>query len=239
MKRILLLLIFAVLLTSCSKREDTLVLVTEAGFAPYEYYENNKVVGIDIDIAKEIAKKLDKELVIKDIAFDSIINELNSDKADFALAGMSITEERKEEIDFSIEYAESKQVVVALKNSNIESVDDLNNKTIAVQLGSVADTYVSENIKSAKVIRQKKFLTASEDIKSKKADCLIMDLLPATELVKNNSELIILDIELFTDKYAAAVAKGNDELLTEINKVITELINSGKIDEFTLNHTSK
>lgn len=180
-----------------------------------------------------------KELVIKDIAFDSIINELNSGKADFALAGMSITEERKEEVDFSIEYAESKQVIIALKNTNIKTVSDLNNKTIAVQLGSVADTYVSENIKTAKIIRQKKFLTASEDIKSKKANCLIMDLLPATELVKNNSELTILDIELFTDKYAVAVAKGNNELLKEINNVLNELINSGKINEFTLNHTSK
>ncbi|MFA6777567.1 MAG: ABC transporter substrate-binding protein [Bacilli bacterium] len=205
----------------------------------YEYYENNKVVGIDIDIAKEIAQSLGKELVIKDIAFDSIINELNSGKADFALAGMSITEERKEEVDFSIEYAESKQVIIALKNTNIKTVSDLNNKTIAVQLGSVADTYVSENIKTAKIIRQKKFLTASEDIKSKKANCLIMDLLPATELVKNNSELTILDIELFTDKYAVAVAKGNNELLKEINNVLNELINSGKINEFTLNHTSK
>ncbi|MDD2208228.1 MAG: ABC transporter substrate-binding protein [Bacilli bacterium] len=237
MKKLILLIMFCVFLTGCLKKENTLVLVTEAGFAPYEYYENNEVVGIDIDIAREIAKSLDKELVIKDIAFDSIINELNSGKADFALAGMSITEERKEEVDFSVEYAESKQVIIALKNSKIKSQSDLNNKTIAVQLGSVADIYVSEDIKSAKVIRQKKFLTASEDIKSKKADCLIMDLLPATELVKNNPELTILDVELFTDKYAVAVAKGNDDLLIQINKVITKLIDGDQINEFTLNHT--
>ena len=237
MKKLFLIILFSFLAVGCTKKEDTLVLVTEAGFAPYEYYDNNKVVGIDIDIANEIAKELNKKLVIKDVAFDSIINELNSGKADIALAGMSITEERKEEVDFSLEYALSKQVVVALKDSKISSVKDLNNKTITVQLGSVADEYASNNIKTAKIIQQKKFLTAAEDIKGKKADCLIMDVLPATELVNNNPELKILDIDLFTDKYAAAVAKGNTELLNKVNEVLTKLIEDGKIEKFTIAHT--
>ncbi|NLL02015.1 MAG: amino acid ABC transporter substrate-binding protein [Mollicutes bacterium] len=237
MKKLILLLFLVLLVTGCSKDGNTLVIVTEAGFAPYEYYENNKIVGIDIDIAEEIAKRLDKELVVKDVAFDSIINELNSGKADIALAGMSITAERQEEVDFSIEYAVSKQVIVALKDTNIKKVSDLNNKTISVQLGSVADSYVTENFKNAKLIQQKKFLSAAEDIKGKKADCLIMDELPATELVKNNPELKILNIELFTDKYAAVVAKGNTKLLEQINEVLQDLIDSGKINEFTINHT--
>lgn len=239
MKKIFLLLLLTFLVFGCNKKEDSLVLVTEAGFAPYEYYDNNEIVGIDIDIARTIAEKLNKKLVIKDVAFDSIINELNSGKADFALAGMSITDERKKEIDFSIEYALSKQVIVALKDTDIKKQSDLNNKTITVQLGSVADTFVSKNIKTAKLIQQKKFLTAAQDIKGKKADCLIMDVLPATELVNSNPELKILDIELFTDKYAVAVAKGNTELLDQINEVLEKLIEDGKIDEFTLNHTNK
>ena len=237
MKKLLLLLFLSFLIVGCSKNEDSIIMVTEAGFAPYEYYDNSKIVGIDIDIAEIIAEKLNKKLIIKDVAFDSIINELNSGKADFALAGMSITEERKEEVDFSVEYALSKQVIVALKDTKIKKVSDLKNKTIAVQLGSVADTYVSENIKTAKLVQQKKFLTAAQDIKGKKADCLIMDALPAAELVKNNSDLKILDIELFTDKYAAVVAKGNSELLKQINEILQNLIENGKIDEFTLNHT--
>mgnify|MGYP000944429479 CR=1 FL=1 len=151
---------------------------------------------------------------------------------------MSITEERLEEVDFSLEYANSRQVIVALKDSNIKTIEDLENKKIAVQLGSVADLYVTNEIKGAMVIQQKKYLSASQDVKSKKVDCLIMDLLPASELVKNNPELIILDIELFTDKYAVAVAKGNRELLDTINIVLTKLLEDGKIDEFTLNHTN-
>jgi ABC-type amino acid transport substrate-binding protein len=124
---------------------------------------------------------------------------------------------------------------------NINKIGDmaLKNKKIAVQLGSVADIYVSSDIEGATVIQQKKFLSAAQDVISKKADCLIMDALPAIELVKNNKELTILDIELFTDKYAAAVAKGNTKLLNEINSVLKELMENGKIEEYTINHTNK
>ncbi|MDD2435735.1 MAG: ABC transporter substrate-binding protein [Bacilli bacterium] len=240
MKRLVIFLLLVIIfLTGCGKKENTIVMVTEAGFAPYEYYENGKVIGVDIDIAKEIAKHLGKELIIKDIDFDSIINELNSGKADFALAGMSITEERKKEIDFSIEYSESKQVIVALKDSNIKTVDDLKNKKIVVQLGSVADIFVSSELSEATVIQQKKFLSAAQDVKSGKADCLIMDALPANELVKNNKELSVLSVDLFTDRYAVAVAKGNEELLDEINKVLDKLMENGKIEEYILYHTSR
>lgn len=236
-----LFIIFGIsfLLFGCNKDDNKLVMVTEAGFAPYEYRDSNGIVGVDVDIAREIAASMGKELEIKDVAFDSLINELNSGKADFAAAGMSISEERKKEVDFSIEYVSSKQVIVVRKDYNkIKSVNDLNGKTISVQLGSVADSYVSNNYKNSKIVRQKKFLSAAEDVKAKKADCIVMDELPAKELVKNNSELTILSIELFTDKYAIAVKKGNTELLNKINEVLEKLIEEGKIEEFIINHSS-
>ena len=227
------------LLFGCNKDDNKLVMVTEAGFAPYEYRDSSGIVGVDVDIAREIAAAMGKELEIKDVAFDSLINELNSGKADFAAAGMSINEERKKEVDFSIEYVSSKQVIVVRKDYNkIKNINDLNGKTISVQLGSVADTYVTKNFKNSKIVRQKKFLSAAEDVKAKKSECIIMDELPAKELVKNNSELIILKIELFTDKYAIAVKKGNTELLNKINEVLEKLIEEGKIEEFVINHSS-
>ncbi|MCI7332831.1 MAG: ABC transporter substrate-binding protein [Mollicutes bacterium] len=236
-----LFIIFGVsfLLFGCNKNDNKLVMVTEAGFAPYEYHDGSGIVGVDVDIAHEIAAAMGKELEIKDVAFDSLINELNSGKADFAAAGMSINEERKKEVDFSIEYVSSKQVVVVRKDYNkIKNINDLNGKTISVQLGSVADTYVTKNFKNSKIVRQKKFLSAAEDVKAKKSECIIMDELPAKELVKNNSELTILKIELFTDKYAIAVKKGNTELLNKINEVLEKLIEEGKIEEFVINHSS-
>ena len=236
-----LFIIFGIsfLLFGCNKDDNKLVMVTEAGFAPYEYRDSNGIVGVDVDIAREIAASMGKELEIKDVAFDSLINELNSGKADFAAAGMSISEERKKEVDFSIEYVSSKQVIVVRKDYNkIKSASDLDGKTISVQLGSVADSYVNNNYKNSKIVRQKKFLSAAEDVKAKKADCIVMDELPAKELVKNNSELTILSIELFTDKYAIAVKKGNTELLNKINEVLEKLIEEGKIEEFIINHSS-
>ena len=153
MKKCLLFLVMVLLLTGCGKNDNDLVMVTEAGFPPYEFYENGKVVGVDIEIANEIAKELNKNLVIKDIAFDSIINELKSGKADFAAAGMSITEDRLKEADFTIEYIVSEQVVVVRNDSKINNIDDIKEKTISVQLGTVADQYVTKNYKEAKVNR--------------------------------------------------------------------------------------
>lgn len=234
MKKCLLFLVMVLLLTGCGKNDNDLVMVTEAGFPPYEFYENGKVVGVDIEIANEIAKELNKNLVIKDIAFDSIINELKSGKADFAAAGMSITEDRLKEVDFTIEYIVSEQVVVVKNDSQINNIDDIKGKTISVQLGTVADQYVTKNYKEAKVNRLKKFLVAAEDVKNNKSDCIVMDKLPALELVKKNPELKILDGTLFEDKYGMAVKKGNKELLDQINKVLERLISEGKIEEYTV-----
>nr|WP_246566049.1 ABC transporter substrate-binding protein [Tissierella simiarum] len=225
---------------SATVEDGKLIIVTEEGFAPYEYYDGQDVVGVDVDIAKELAAIMGKELVIKDIAFDSIIPEINSDKADLGAAGMSITSERLEEVDFTIKYATSKQVVVVKKdNTTIKNPEDINGKKVAVQLGTVADLVLTEDYPDCTLIQQKKYLAAAEDVKSGKADCIVMDALPAEELVKANPELVILEKELFTDKYGMAMRKGNTELLEQVNEVLQKLMDEGKIEEFTLNHTSK
>lgn len=211
-------------------------MVTEAGFAPYEYYEAGEIVGVDIDIAKEIAASLGKELVVKDIAFDSIINEVKTGKADFGAAGISYSEDRAKNVSFSINYSTSKQVVIVKNNSNV-NINNLDGKKIAVQLGSIADTYVTSNYENSVIIRQKKYLAAIEDLKTGKVDAVVMDELPAREMIKNNEGIIILDESLTSDSYGMIVKKGNDELLSKINSVLERLKNEGKIDEFIINHT--
>ena len=240
MKRLGLIIFIMILMCGCSKKdENQLVMVTEAGFAPYEYYENGEVVGVDVDIAREIAKHLGKTLVVKDIAFDSIINEVKTGKADFGAAGISYSEDRAKNVDFSINYAVSKQVVIVNNNSSITNVNGISNKKIAVQLGSIADTYVSSTYKDASVVRQKKYLAAIEDLNTGKVDCVVMDELPAKEIVSKNEGIKILDGSLTNDSYGMIVKKGNKELLDAINTVLQNLKDEGKIDEFIIKHTEK
>ena len=234
---IIIIMLSAFFMSGCTKNKNELVLVTEAGFAPYEYYEDGEIVGVDIDIAKEIAKELDKKLVIKDVSFDFVISEVKSGKADFAAAGISITPERAKEVDFTKEYTISNQVVVVKKDSPIKDFEDIKNKKIAVQLGTVADLYVEENYKNAIIVSHKKYLSAVEDVKTGKADCIIMDELPAKAIVAENDNLKILDGVLFQDKYGMIVKKGNDELKEQINKVLERMINDGIIDELVLKHS--
>ena len=235
---VIALLITTLVLTGCSKKNDNeIVMATEAGFAPYEYYENGERVGVDIEIANEIANALGKKLIVKDIAFDSIINELKSGKADFALAGMSITEERLKEVDFSIQYTTSRQVVIVKKNSSINSINNIYDKKIAVQLGSVADLYLSENYPNTELVRQKKYLSMVEDLKSDKIDLIVMDKLPAEQIVASSNELKILEGSISEDSYGIAVKKGNTELLSTINNVLNKLMSENKIDEYIVKYS--
>lgn len=240
MKKIIVLLCMIMLVAGCGKNDDSkLIMVTEAGFAPYEYYSNGEIVGVDVDIAKEIAASMGKELVIKDIAFDSIINEVKTGKADFGAAGISYNEERAKSVDFTINYSTSKQVVIVKNDSGITNIGDINGKKIAVQLGSIADTYVSSTYKDVSVVRQKKYLAAIEDLNTGKVDCVVMDLLPAEQILKTNSGLKILDGALVEDSYGMIVKKGNKELLNNINRVLEKLKNEGKIDEYIIKHTEE
>lgn len=194
---------------------DKLIMVTEAGFPPYEYTEDGEtVVGVDVDIANEIAKELGVELEIQNTTFDGALMAVQQGKADFAAAGISVSEERDKVMDFSVEYATSKQVVVVNKESGrLASKDDINAETIiGVQSGTVADiVYCADNGFEPK--RYNKFAEAALDLNNDKIDCIIMDALPAEQMVAANENLAILDGEVMTDKYAIAVQEGNKELL--------------------------
>ncbi len=237
-KRLIYVLFFllAIFITGCSYYENggSLVVVTEAGFAPYEYYSGGKIVGIDIDIAEKIAKHLNKRLIIKDVAFDSIINEIKTGKSDLGAAGISYTEERALEVDFTINYATSKQVILVKEDSYIVSPETLSGR-VAVQLGSVADTYLTENRPDLQIVREKKFLAAVEDLKDNKVDAVVMDDLPAKKFISKGIK--ILPEEIFSDSYGMVVRKDNQELLEACNKVIDDLIQSGEMDEIVLKHT--
>ena len=186
----------------------TLVMATNAEFPPYEYYEGENVVGIDADIAAAVT----------------------SGKADIGLAGMTVTEDRLENVDFSDTYAHATQVVIVKEDSDIASPDALEGKKIGVQLGTTGDIYAGD-IKDATVERYNKGFEAVQALTQGKIDAVVIDGEPAKVFVKENEGLKMLD-EAFTEEdYAIAVAKGNDELLDKINTALGELKDSGELDK--------
>lgn len=232
--------------TASAPAEEVKVLKvgTEAGFAPYEYIEGNQVVGVDMDIAAEIAKELGAELEIVNMEFDGALMDVQNGKLDLVAAGVTVTEERQEVMDFSTPYVDSKEVVVVNKETPAvaeATVDALAGKVIGVQQGNIADMWAEDNVDtdSGNIKRYSKFAQAAEDLKNNKIDCILIDALPGQELVAANPELALLDGTVFENNYAVALQKGNSELLETVNKVIEKLVDDGKIDEFTANHLSK
>ena len=232
--KLFILILSVLILTGCGKEnKQKLVMVTEAGFHPYEYYSNGEIVGVDVDIVKRIAEYLDLELEVKDVHFDSIISEVRSGKSDIGAAGISYTEERALQVDFTDNYATSNQIIIVKTNSDITSKETLHGK-VAVQLGSIADSYISDNLSDIELVRENKFLACIEDLKQGKVDAVIMDELPAKNLIDNTMK--ILDEPIISDSYGMIVAKGNTSLLNACNTVIKKMKESGEIDEIILKH---
>ena len=206
-----------------------LTLATNAEFPPYEYHDGDKIVGIDMDIADAIAKKLGLEVQIEDIAFDSVILEVTSGKADIGLAGISATDERKQSVDFSDTYTTSKQLIIVKDDSAIKGSKDLEGKTVGVQTGTTGDILASD-IKDVKPERYDKGMDAVQALSQGKVDAVIIDSEVAKKFVEETSGLKVLDEAFADENYAIAIKKGNKELLDSVNKALSELKSDGTID---------
>ena len=207
-----------------------IVMVTNAEFPPYEYHENNTIVGIDADIARAIADQMGMELEIQDMAFDSLIPAIQSGKADFAAAGMTVNEERLRNVDFTETYAEAAQVIIVKEGSAIAAPADLTGKKIGVQTGTTGDIY-ADDVENAEVQRFNKGMEAVMALTQDKLDAVIIDREPAKVFGKENEGLKILDEAFTEEEYAIAIKKGNTELLEKMNAAIKELKESGELQK--------
>ena len=209
-----------------------LVMATNAEFPPYEFHDGDKIVGIDVEIAQAIAGELGMELEIEDIAFDSIIPELVSGKADMGLAGITVTDERKQNVDFSDTYAAASQKIIVKEDSKLAGPDELAGVIVGVQLGTTGDIYVSDlEAEGTTVERYNKGFEAVQALSQGKIDAVVIDGEPAKTFVSQIEGLKILE-ESFTDEeYAIAVKKGNTELLDKINAALKTLRENGTLDE--------
>ncbi len=219
-------------LTACGKADasGTLVMATEATFQPYEYYEGDKIVGIDAEIAQAIADDLGMELQIEDMAFDSIIAAVQSGKADIGVAGLTVTEDRLVNVNFSDPYTQSAQVIIVNEGSEIAGSSDLTEKSIGVQLGTTGDIYAGD-IEGAVIERYNKGFEAIQALMQNKIDAVIIDREPAKVFVSQGEGLVLLDEAFTIEDYAIAVAKDNTELLDKVNASLLKLQESGKLQE--------
>ena len=212
---------------------DTLTMGTNASFPPYEYYEDGKVVGIDAEIAAAIAEKLGMDLEIADMDFKAIIPAVTEGKIDFGMAGMTVTEERLQSVNFSDTYAIGIQAIIVKEDSEITSYEDLAKEgaawKIGVQDSTTGDIYCTDEFGEDRVSKYAVGADAVEALKTGKVDCVIIDNEPAKAYVAANEGLKILDSAYAEEEYAICVNLENTELLDKINAALQELIEDGTV----------
>lgn len=212
--------------------KETLTMVTNAEFPPYEYKEGDNVVGIDADVAQAIADKLGMKLEIVDTKFDAIIPGVQSGKYDMGMAGMTVTPDREQSVAFSDSYATGIQSIIVKQGSDIKSVDDLSEKTkIGVQLGTTGDIYAKDDFGDEAVQEFDKGADAVQALLAGKIDCVIIDNEPAKSFVAANDGLEILNTSYAEEEYAICFKKDNTELQTKVNGALKELIADGTLQK--------
>ena len=217
-----------------------LIMSTNAQFPPYEMvgdgegYEGTGYEGIDVEIAYAIAQKLGLELVVDNMGFDAALQAVQTGKSDIVMAGVTVTDDRLEVMDFSDTYANGIQVVIVPENSDIATIDDLEGKLIGCQMGTTGYIYCSDTPENGgygedAVIPYDDGAAAVQALMNGQVDCVVIDNAPAQEYVKANPGLKILDTEFANEDYAIGFAKGNTALKDAVNTALNELIEDGTV----------
>ena len=238
MKKNLICLALVLTLLCGAAFAETLKMGSSIDFAPYEYYddETGEIVGIDVEIAQAVCDALGYELEIQDMQFDSIIAAVVSGKVDFGMSGFTITEERKQSVDFSTPYTTAVQSIIVPEDSVITSVDDIfnadNSFSIGVQQGTTGDLYITDDIEANglghAVQRYNKAPDAIVALQSGKIDCVIIDGEVAAAFVAGNEGLKLLDTAYAYEEYAICFAKDSD-IYDAFNTELESLIADGTV----------
>ena len=234
-----ILLSLLLVLVSVSALADTLTMVTNASFPPYEYMDGEEMTGIDVEIAKAIGAKLgyaEDEIKFVDMEFDSLIPAVQQGKADFSMGGITVTEERTQLISFSDTYATGVQAIIVKEGSPITCADDLSaegaNYSIGVQLSTTGDLYATWYLEDEGLATVQRYPNGNEAVMALlngKIDCVIIDNEPAKAYVAAHEGLKVLDTAYAVEEYAAMIAKDNTEFLAKFNAALQELKEDGTI----------
>ncbi|MEH7272599.1 transporter substrate-binding domain-containing protein [Neobacillus vireti] len=237
-------LVFAAVLAGCGKSESdnagdkkTLVMATSADYAPFEYIESDKsdeIIGFDVDLAKALAGKLGYEIEVKDMDFGGLIQSLKSGQADFVLAGMTPTEKRKKNVDFSDIYYTAQHMVISKKDSNIAAVEDLEGKTVGVQLGSIQEGKADEINKtvSIKVENRNRIPELIQELKAGRFDAIIIEDTVAKGYLEKEADLTNFTMSDDPEEAGSAIAFPKDSELTEkFNQELKKMKENGELQE--------
>ena len=207
-----------------------LIMSTNAAFPPYEMTtDSGEFEGIDIETAQAIADKLGLELQIDDMDFDAALLAVQQGKADMVMAGVTVTDERQNVMDFTDSYATGIQSIIVKEDSDIASVDDLAGKKIGTQRGTTGYLYCSDDFGDENVVAYANGLTAVQMLNNGQVDCVVIDNAPAKEFIAANPGLKLLDTAYVEESYAIGVGKGNTELKDAINTALEELKADGTL----------
>ncbi len=207
-----------------------LIMSTNAAFPPYVMTtESGQFEGIDVETAQAIADKLGRELQIDDMDFDAALLAVQQGKSDMVMAGVTVTDERQNVMDFTDSYATGIQSIIVNEDSDIASVDDLAGKKIGTQRGTTGYLYCSDDFGDENIVAYDDGLTAVQMLNNGQVDCVVIDNAPAKEFVAANPGLKLLDTAYVEESYAIGVGKGNTELKDAINTALEELKADGTL----------
>lgn len=238
MKKLAFAALAAAVLCGCSDSgADKVKMITEATFPPYEFLRGHEIVGIDVEICRAIAQKLGREFSCETVDFDSVIPAVISGKADLAAAGITITEDRKKNVDFSVPYVKTGIVVIYKKSVGFTGAEQLKGKKIGVQGGTTSETYVLNELKQEPE-RSRSPAESVAALKSGRVEFVIADIDPAKNCVKGEADLAISDF-ITSEEYAIAIKKGQPELLKAINETIAEIKADGRLAKWIADYTAE
>lgn len=227
--------------TTTGKETKVLKMGTSADYPPFEYVETAKsdeIIGFDIDLANLIAGELGYKVEVKDMDFNGLIGAIQADQVDFVMAGMTPTEDRKKSVDFTDVYYTAKHMIVSAKDSNIKSLEDLEGKTVGVQLSSIQEgkaEEIGETVK-IKVEKRTRIPELVQEIKAGRIDAAIIEDTVAEGYFDNNPDLAGFTIEDGSEEEAgSAIAFPKDSKLTaEFNKVLKEKMENGEVEKLVV-----
>ena len=237
MKKLMVVLAGAALLCGCGKGSNELKMITEATFPPYEFLRGQDIVGIDVEICRAVAEKLGRPFSAETVDFDSVIPAVISGKADLAAAGITVTEDRKKNVDFSIPYVKTGIVVIFKKSNPFKGVEQLKGRKIGVQSGTTSENFVVNDLKQEPE-RSRSPAEAVAGLKAGRCEFVIADIDPAKNCVKGEADLALSDF-ITSEEYAVAIRKGQPELLKVINETIAELKANGKLAKWIADFTAE